>query len=143
MVQSCDEHPEIANYDRRLAHYFEKEGIDCWYSVPSLVDHRVGPQNPSLVPGRSAAAGRVAFAYIGDVSPLDIDWSTPPLVELPAPQQAWWRHTATGRIRRTTLGSPLDRSLDRRPEWERAVRSTCSKCGQRVYDTVTTTSKAG
>lgn len=43
-------------YDLRLSRFFEHEGIPVRYTIPSLVDHRVGP---SLVPGH----GRRRQAY--------------------------------------------------------------------------------
>jgi hypothetical protein len=51
---------DLENYDLRMADYFSSVGRRCRYSVPSLVDHRVGPSNPSLVPGRVNVAGRTA-----------------------------------------------------------------------------------
>lgn len=62
MVEYCDL-LDIPNYDRRMSRYFEDHGIECWYSLPSLVDHRVGEENPSLVHGRGATAGRVAHSF--------------------------------------------------------------------------------
>ena len=41
------------------------------------MDHRdLADGNPSLVPGRFAR-GRVAHSFIGDASPLEVDWNTP------------------------------------------------------------------
>lgn len=31
------------NYDIRIARFYESKGIDCWYTMPSVVDHRRGP----------------------------------------------------------------------------------------------------
>jgi hypothetical protein len=70
----------IANFDMRMTTHFARRKILCWHTVPSLVNHRVGPQNPSLVPGRGSAATRVAHEFIGGRSPLDIDWSRGALV---------------------------------------------------------------
>lgn len=61
MVAWCDERTDIPNYDRRQSRYWEHQGIPCRYSIPSLVDHRVGAENPSLVPGRSASRRRTAM----------------------------------------------------------------------------------
>lgn len=73
-----DAHPEIPNYDLRIADYYSQHRVDCLYTVPSLVDHRDTPENPSLVPGRTAS-GRVAHTFIGaSRSGLEIDWSRLP-----------------------------------------------------------------
>jgi hypothetical protein len=93
---------DIPNYDTRLMMYFADRGTPCWYTVPTLVDHRVGAENPSLVPGRSAGATRVAHAPIGDDDPREIDWSTAPHRE--AALEDYWHEGPLGK--------------------------TCSQCGQ-------------
>lgn len=71
IVSFGDAHPRIANYDKRISHFLESERIMTWYTVPSLVDHRAGAENPSLIPGRTGA-NRVAHWFIGaDASPLN------------------------------------------------------------------------
>lgn len=109
LVAWGDAHPRIANYDRRIAAYFAKLRIDCWYTVPSLVDHRPVAENPSLVEGRTG--NRTAHAFIGDGSPLDIDWSLPPV-----------RLNATFRRGNKSLSvrfnSPRYRRLSTDPLWE-------------------------
>lgn len=75
MVAQCDR-MNIENYDLRIARHFMGLGIDCWYSLPSLVDHRTGAHNPSLVQGRSSDAARTAHTFIGGQSPLQINWNT-------------------------------------------------------------------
>lgn len=63
----------VTNYDRRVSRWFERGGWRCWYSWPSLVDHR---GDASLV--RASKAVRRAHRFIGaDVSALDVDWSGP------------------------------------------------------------------
>lgn len=72
MVSWGDLHPEIANYDRRMARFFKERDIDCWYTVPSLIDHRSG--HPSLIPGRTGH--RTARTFIGKgVSALSVEWA--------------------------------------------------------------------
>jgi hypothetical protein len=90
MVEACDrsEHP---NYDMRMGEYFTGIGMRCWYSVPSLVNHRVGKQHPSLVPGRGSGPKRVAHQWIGDDSPLDINWMTGSFRAMD-PSEPWLRH---------------------------------------------------
>ena len=70
----------VPNYDLRIGRFYQREGLNCWYSLPSLVDHLTGPDHPSLVAGRSSHPARTAHSFIGDVSPLSIDWKTKPLV---------------------------------------------------------------
>ena len=61
----------ITNYDRRLSTWFEKRHLACWYSWPSLVDHR---GDSSLV--RASKAVRTAHRFAGvDASALDVDWT--------------------------------------------------------------------
>lgn len=71
-------HTTIANYDGRMERWFWTEHqIECWYTVPSLVDHRQVMENPSLVEGRTG--NRTAAWFIGKDSPLDIDWTREPV----------------------------------------------------------------
>lgn len=74
MLDWCDAQRHIQAYDRRIASYFAHIGVAAWYTLPSLVDHR---DEPSLV--RRNAPGRRARRFIGDRSPLDIDWSRMPM----------------------------------------------------------------
>lgn len=56
--------------DMRMQRWLRAQGIDCTYTVPSLVDHR---QGPSLV--GHPQKGRKAYNFIGsDSSALDVDW---------------------------------------------------------------------
>ena len=70
LVAFGDMRPE-PNYDLRISRYFESQKIKCWYTVPSLVQHR---DSPSLVPGRNG--GRHAWKYIQG-SAFDFDPSGP------------------------------------------------------------------
>ena len=59
------------NYDRRLSKWFEFHGRECWYSWPSLVEHR---GDESLV--WDGKAKRTAHRFTGiHGSALDLDWS--------------------------------------------------------------------
>lgn len=69
----------LNSYDARLARAFATLKIDCWYPVPSLVDHRT--DHTSLFPNRTAR--RSAHWFIGDQPIGDIDWSRLPTL-LPA-----------------------------------------------------------
>jgi hypothetical protein len=75
LISYYDAMSAVPNYDRRIARYFESKGLYCYYTVPSLVDHRI-EDNPSLVAGRGSD-GRYAYNFIGPRSALDIDWSGP------------------------------------------------------------------
>lgn len=120
MVAWCDP-KDIPNYDMRMARYWKAERVDCWYSIPSLVDHRIGEENPSLVPGRGNTPGRTAVCFI-DGSPLDIDWHTDPLPLGSQPQgpkvYRTWQNTVNGRRRRVAESSPVTLKLVAHPDWE-------------------------
>lgn len=65
----------VTNYDRRIARFFQRDGIDCFYSWPSLVDHR---GDTSLVTGHTT--GRHAHRSIPEYrSGLEASWSGPVL----------------------------------------------------------------
>lgn len=64
---------KIANYDSKMSFFFKHEGVRVYYTLPSLVDHRCGPENPSLVPGRTAQ-NRVARWFLED--PSKVNWDT-------------------------------------------------------------------
>lgn len=63
----------VANYDKRVARWYARTATACWYSVPSLVDHRPEHESPSLLPGH--AGTRTAHAFIGQqASGLSVQW---------------------------------------------------------------------
>jgi len=65
----------VKNYDRRIARFFQRDGIDCFYSWPSLVDHR---GDTSLVTGHTT--GRHAHRSLPEHrSGFEVDWSGPVL----------------------------------------------------------------
>lgn len=66
----------VENYDRRVMKYYESVGKSCWYSVPSLVDHRQ-EGNPSLC-GHDRG-NRQSRMFIGPQSGLNVEWSGPVL----------------------------------------------------------------
>lgn len=79
LIDACvawgDDHPQIENYDTRITRFFAARRVDCWYTMPSLVDHRT--DHRSLIPGRTGI--RSAHRFIGaDVSATSIDWAVPP-----------------------------------------------------------------
>jgi hypothetical protein len=59
------------SYDQRLWHYYRGRSV-CWYTVPSLVDHRTG-HGSLLGKGRDRKAQRFG-------SGLEVDWSIPPVL---------------------------------------------------------------
>lgn len=74
VVQFGDDHPEIENYDHKIANWYARRGVHCWYTMPSLVSHRT--DGDSLVPGRRNTRGRVAAWFVGEGrSALDVDWT--------------------------------------------------------------------
>lgn len=64
----------VENYDRRVMRFYQSIGADCFYSVPSLVDHRTDG-NPSLV-GHDRGV-RAARKFVGPRAALELDWSGP------------------------------------------------------------------
>lgn len=77
MIEWCDRPAQhnILNYDLRMARYFMSRRIPCWYSYPSLVSHRTGDGEPSLVVGRGNSDSRVAHTFIGETaSALNVEW---------------------------------------------------------------------
>lgn len=60
----------LNGYDSRMGQWFRQRGIDCWYTWPSLVDHR---DTPSLI---GHGERRHAHTFIGQhASALDADWT--------------------------------------------------------------------
>lgn len=70
---------ETERDERRIAWYFAKQGIRCWYTCPSLVDHRTNEEAPSVF--RQNNITRQARWFIGEGSP-PLHWSREPLVVL-------------------------------------------------------------
>lgn len=69
VVAYGDENPHNEpNYDLRIAQFYASKGIDCWYTMPSIVDHREGPS----LTGRK---GKRRFAEWFEHDPSGIDWS--------------------------------------------------------------------
>lgn len=64
MLEWCDKRKDPKNYDLRMALYFRSRGRSCWYSMPCLVEHRTGDDNPSLVAGRGSSRGRRAAWFM-------------------------------------------------------------------------------
>jgi hypothetical protein len=105
----------IPNYDRRIERWYENRGVRCWYTMPSLVDHRGVDENPSLVSGRTG--DRHAHWFIGAESPLEVDWSRPPrrLGSI-----AEFRNRQTGGEVSVRVGSSRHRRLLANTDWEAA-----------------------
>jgi len=66
-------HSAVENYDRRVMMYYQSIEKDCWYTVPSLVEHRQDG-NPSLC-GHDRPNRQASF-FCGPQSALDVDWSS-------------------------------------------------------------------
>lgn len=62
----------VENYDRRVMYYYQTVNQPCWYTFPSLVEHRQ-ENNPSLC-GHDRG-NRVAFKFLGPQEALEVDWS--------------------------------------------------------------------
>lgn len=61
------------NYDIRIAQFYDDKGIDCWYTLPSVIDHQ---QGPSLI-GRRGTRRHALYRMDGPM--LAQDWSGPVL----------------------------------------------------------------
>lgn len=104
------EKQDIPNYDRRISRWYSKEKIECWYTAPSLVQHR--KDNPSLVQGRNG--GRQAVWFIGeDESALDLEWSTEPWT----PPRTVIFEGPKGRIVKMREDSKRHERYEAHPQW--------------------------
>lgn len=68
-----DARTDIANYDLKIARYYQSLNKHCNYTFPSLVDHRT-EDNPSLVPGRTGK-NRRAYFYVGSLPDQELVWT--------------------------------------------------------------------
>ena len=64
----------VENYDRRVMSFYQSQGILCWYSVPSLVDHRQEGNQSLCGHDRGIRQARV---FCGPQNALEVDWSGP------------------------------------------------------------------
>lgn len=70
IVAYGDENPKRQpNYDLRIAQFYDSKGTDCYYTMPSIVDHRPGP---SLI-GRRGSQRHALWSLDRPLS--DVDWS--------------------------------------------------------------------
>lgn len=60
-----DSHPELRQYDWRITHFFGSIGVDCLYTLPSIVEHRTGVDEPSLL-GHGSSKSRRALWFDPD-----------------------------------------------------------------------------
>lgn len=70
-----EQQDRIDGYDRRITRWYMEQDIDCWYTRPSLVDHR---DEPSLLKNRPTAPRKATHFLSTDQSALELDWSIPP-----------------------------------------------------------------
>jgi hypothetical protein len=85
VVEVADRYARTAPDDRRLTYAYQQMGLKCWYTVPSLADHRDGP---SLVRKGAAQTGRQARKVA--TAPGTIDWTIPPAKASPEGRQSTW-----------------------------------------------------
>ena len=48
-------------YDTKIMNYWRSQRTDCWYTSPSLVDHRPVSENPSAISASNRTANRQAY----------------------------------------------------------------------------------
>ena len=93
------------SYDQRLTAYWRRRKVACWYTVPSLVEHRHGG-NPSLKGGPD---GRRAITFGSGVG---VDWD----IEAVVADKDLWSPLVTfqdghSRVRRVRYGTAIYRRL--------------------------------
>jgi hypothetical protein len=117
---------QVENYDRRIGRWAADREFECWYTVPSLVDHRSSDDNPSLVPGRTSITRRARWFIGENKSATAVDWSRLPAENVPIMrggvptgplQTRCWRNTLDDRLRTSTIGSQLDRQYRMSQHW--------------------------
>lgn len=118
------------NYDRRIEKWAAQAQVECWYTAPSLVDHRIGAENPSLVPGRSSTSRQARWFIGAEASALDIDWTRAPIGR---DGITMWRNRRTGRTVRTRPGSPQASRMTVSDVWEPVRQTNCGECGTRRF----------
>lgn len=115
IVELGDRRRSRIGYDQRIGHYYRKAGLECWYTVPSLVDHRPVQENPSLLKARNG--NRRAHWWIGaTLSPRKIDWRTDP-IEAEEIQMTVRYRRDDGYELAPGEGTELEKMLARDPKW--------------------------
>jgi hypothetical protein len=80
MLAWVDEHCHMPNYDVRIGYWYLTQRRPVWYTMPSLVDHRI--EGDSLVWNLKSQANRYARFFIGeDNSGAHLTWHGKALVE--------------------------------------------------------------
>ena len=124
IVKFGDRKASVANYDMKISRWYQTQNIDCWYTFPSLVEHRHGDENPSLIPGRNGT-NRRAHAFIGEeVSALSVDWSasSQSVRFVEGTGMVVYRHRRTGKEVYPVFGTDAEKRLAEKPQhWELIV----------------------
>lgn len=112
---------DIKADDARLTAAYQALGIDCWYTVPCLVDHRDGP---SIVRDGRTATGRRARLFAE--SAKQFDWYgrvIRPGVGSPrySGPTVTYRHKQAGKLLTVPVTSHRVEKLERHPQWELAT----------------------
>jgi hypothetical protein len=121
LVKWCDQRPDVPNYDKRISRWYQQQNISCWYSMPSLVDHRRVDENPSLVAGRTG--DRYAHWFIGeDASALDVKFGADKALEVSAaPLSGAARRALNQRLLREQREASRARRVELREERRQAA----------------------
>jgi hypothetical protein len=70
VVAYGDENPKRQpNYDLRIAQFYAAKGVDCWYTMPSLIDLQPGQS----LTGRKGSRRHAQWRHSGPYE--DLDWS--------------------------------------------------------------------
>lgn len=112
------------NYDRNLSRHFVGLGLTCYYTWPSLVDHRLAP---SLI---GHGDHRQAHSFLGaDASAIGLDWGGP-TIEMTMDRRrpgVGFRHVRTGRT--VVVSTDRSQKYARSSSWE--AHGRCPSCGRR------------
>ena len=109
------EHP---NYDIRVSRwYMSRKGLDCLYTIPSLVNHRPVTENPSMVEGRTS--NRQAHWFLGEhASALDVDWKPDRIAEPETAGYVMFYNRDNGSYTRARVGSQAARRMAANRRWQ-------------------------
>jgi len=115
MLAWCDEKVDLP-YDTRIGRFYRDQlGWECWYTWPSLVDHRQGPS----ICGHGSV-GRFAHRFAEDA--LAVDWSKVPAQESGTTRA--FRNRQSGRLvitRDAAVASQMERARRWVEEEARAI----------------------
>jgi hypothetical protein len=101
-------------YDSRIAKFYRRRKVACWYTVPSLVDHRPELENRSLL----GHDGDRRAGWFCEGSALDIDFKAAPhVVDTSPAARSRFRHPTSGKVVSVARRHKRYLELLRDPDW--------------------------